>query len=143
MSGEENKKPNSNEAQKLFEERLKALTPEEKTRMQANVDRFAKSLLPQSYAYQNGTVIAVDGFPTIAILASYDDKFSQIEVTVRFLFVFTKTNVFLFYAGYNNSEFENRSKAFMNFIQSVKFAERPEGEKKLEKKATPKKTPKK
>jgi hypothetical protein len=133
VSGEEEgkKKEFSNdEVQQLFNNRNKTMTKEEREATQAQIEKIAKSFLPPKFAYQNGAMIAVDGYPSVAILTSYENEFSQSEITVRFILVSTKRNSYLFYAGYANSEFESRSQAFTKFMQSVKFVERSESERK-------------
>jgi hypothetical protein len=130
---EETAKGQQGEAKELFDAqaRLNGMTPEEKTQLKERIEKFAKTILPAKYAYQNSAAVVVDGFPAIAVLTSYShDALAQDEITVRFVYVFTRNTVYLFYAGYANSEFENRVKAFTKFIQSLKFNERPESEKK-------------
>jgi hypothetical protein len=132
VSGEEEKKSetSNSEIQRLFDNRDKPMTREEKEQVKLEIEKIAKLFLPNRFAYQNGAFITVDGFPAIAILASESNEFSQTEITGRFILIMTKRQTYLTYAGYANSEFESRSKAFMKFVQSIKFIERPEGEKK-------------
>jgi hypothetical protein len=132
VSGDEDKKEDTSnsEIRRLFDNRDKPMTREEKEKVKQEIEKIAKSFLPDKFAYQNGAFISVDGYPAIAILASESNEFAQSEITGRFILMLTKSQTYLTYAGYENSEFEHRSLGFMKFVQSIKFNERPDGEKK-------------
>jgi hypothetical protein len=118
------------ELRDLYEYSRKKMTREEQEKIREQIGKIAKTFLPPQFAYQNGAMVTIDGYPAIAILTSADSAFVQEEITARFVLVPTRSRAYLFYGAYKNAEFENRSKAFMNFMQTIKFNERPEGEKK-------------
>jgi hypothetical protein len=132
----EAKTSDEQEVQDLYAASRRKMTSEEQEKMNAQIGKIAKSFLPPQFAYQHGAMVTIDGYPAIAILTSADSQFIQEEITGRFLVVPTKSRAYLFYCAYKNAEFEHRSKAFMNFMQSIKFNERPESDR-IKKQATP------